>query len=333
MIQQTLLLALLVGDLAPEEAAPVQGLAAETSPERSALEWLALARQTEARGEAVTPTLRYALRDAVAGETAERLLDLRALSTQARRLGATTQLAVVEGLSRSGATEAVPILVELIGSTPGIEVFVLEGVEDLARTLAGPFGSTTLSTVRHALEASESEVQAAAARAAGALRDDDAVGILIAMLQADELAVRNAAHSALQELSGFGFPAAPSLWERWYSEELAFLEEKFQEQVAALNGKDRARRIQAVKAIVAGRLGRVERATALMEVLPLTRDEDLALHVVSGLRILGVRLALPTLRDVADEHLSQRVRAAAQAAIAAMEGKGASGRSRRRLGR
>ncbi|MFT5288133.1 MAG: hypothetical protein ACI8QS_001903 [Planctomycetota bacterium] len=271
------------------------------------------------QGKTPHTQLRHDLRDAVAREVGLRPQLARGLPAQVRNFPATSQLAVIEGLGRSGVAEALPALAAMSRARNGLLSFVLESLTRLARDVGGPHRGDVLEAVRHALLVGEPAQRRLAAIAAGVLRDDESIPNLIAMLELDDVLTSKAAHRGLVEHTGIGYAASPSLWERWYREESEFLDGQFQEQLNALRGNDAARRVQAVKAITAGRLARDIRAQALLDFFPDVEEEALQLQLISGLRTLDSRGAVPLLEGLVLDSRFDAVRLASKRALDSLE--------------
>ena len=321
MIEVSLLLSLLAQAAGLTADAP--GLGAEAASEQQVPDQPLSLEDALQAGELLFLTnkvpatkLRHGLRDAVAREVGEQPQIARRIATRARDLPATLQLAVIEGLGRSAVPAALPALAAMSRESVGLQSFTLESLTRLARKVGGPYGQDVYGAVRHAMLVGAPEERRLAAVAAGVLRDDEAIPALIAMLDTGDALSAGAAHRALMEHTGIGYAASPSLWERWYRDELEFLEEQFDGQVQALRSAGAARRVQAVKAISAGRLGRDIRAAALIEFFPGVEDEALQLQILSSLRTLNSTRALPLLRAVLQQQYSEPVRAAATRVLA-----------------
>lgn len=253
----------------------------------------------ERTNETPPPSLRRALRDAVAREVAADPSMTVTVLARSRLLRATLLLAIIDGFVDSGAPESISALSDMLGSTPGMDVFILDAIKSLARESGGPFQESSLNGIRFSLKAREVSVRCAAAGAAGALRDDDAIPQLIEMLSTDSALEQAAAHAALMEHTGFGYGPKPHLWDRWYQAERSYLNNAFGRHSRELRGRDQARQVQAAKGIAAGRLARDERARALVEGFSFVSDEALALQILSGLRTLDSRVAVPLLEELA----------------------------------
>ena len=253
-------------------------------------------------------------REVAAGErSAESAFDL------CRDLPAPVLLAAIQGFVRSGNPLAERALARLAGQERGLDAFIMDGIARLARRSSSQADQATLLAVRFALNSTDPQVRCAAAGAAGALGDDEAVQTLIWMLEDEDPSCAAAAHSALVEHIGLHYSDRPALWQAWYDREVRFLDHEFTDQVAALRGNNRARRALAVSSIAAGRLGRARRARVLAEALPSMRDRSLKLRTLSGLRTLGSPVARPILESWGPLQQDQGIIEAVRDALAALE--------------
>jgi len=179
-------------------------------------------------------------------------------------------------------------------------------------------GASTLQGAVVLLDSDDPLVLQSASIALSRARVEGAVPGWIALLEHRSPGVRDAAHRALEHLSGLALGTEPGRWARWYEAETAWLAESADEAYAELASPETERVLAAVREITSHRLARDERAGALAALL---EHDDPSLRL-AGCRALAGTGSTAVLADLVEvlEDDADEVRTAARAALFALTG-------------
>lgn len=124
-------------------------------------------------------------------------------------------------------------------------------VQSIGRSMDAKLNASLALYLSEVFEFGSTSAQRASALALAALRDADALPALIAALRASEDAhLTEALLRALRATSGLALPAKASVWELWYTEELAWRASEAPRLVAELRGGKPVLVIDAIRQLV-----------------------------------------------------------------------------------
>jgi HEAT repeat protein len=212
----------------------------------------------------------------------------------------------VQAVGRVGSRAACDALGRLLGRVPAADPLVLVEIERLARNLRAPFDRRLRRDVRDLLGHGEPRTATLAARAAAALRDEEAIPALVGQLATPHDGLRRTVRTSLVTIAGRDVGSDPAAWSSWYESELAWWRSESAHHFLLLNSGDPAKTAAAIKTISARRLRRDELATALLTVLR-RGEPQLVRMAVAALGTLAVDATVPELIECL-EHRDHRVR-------------------------
>lgn len=235
-----------------------------------------------------------------------------ALDTRLREVDPLLFPYIVRAVGAAGSPRGLGSLTRLLGLDPAVDDVVLLEIARLSESVSPPFDHSMVEEVRDYLDASDAGVRAAAASAAGALDDHEAVRSLVELVAEDEPEVRHAAQAALGQITGLAFRADHGIWTTWLSQELAWWEHDAESAFEGLESDDLARVFASIGAISRRRLYRHD---LVRELVPLLEHPEARVRQLAciGLEQLGSVTAIPFLeafRDDQDELVRQSVRSA-----------------------
>jgi HEAT repeat protein len=195
-------------------------------------------------------------------------------------------------------------------------VSILGAIERIAAASEPPFDPALCAAVRAELEADEDERQSAAARALGALEDEEALPRLIELLESEDSDVRSHSHDALRRITGCAFRGEPARWQSWYALESGWWQTRSEAVLAKLHEAEEAASLAAINELAGRSLGRHRIAA---ELLPLLDDErpQVRRMAVVALGQLHSPVAVPALQGLLEEELEAPFEAAVQSALLA----------------
>lgn len=222
----------------------------------------------------------------------------------------------VAALGESDGRRALETLTALI-DLPRIDAAaVTSAIESVGRRALPPFDPYLLRRMREQSQAADPRQRAAALRACGALRDDEALPLLISGVSDDHSSVRSAATAALAEQTGLRFGNDPQRWASWYAGEVSWWESSAPSAIQRLGDEDLAVVVAALAEIVPHRLRRERLATAVAELLGHDSAELRRLACQSLEQLGGRTLAPAIVERLAD--VDDSVRASAHRCLEAL---------------
>jgi len=221
--------------------------------------------------------------------------------------------AVAGALSELPPAQAVEHLASCLDSVPGADPMLLSELARIGPGVPAPTPPQARRLVRERLTSEDPRVASLAARAAGALRDDEAVGPLIELLGQGASGPRDAARSALCGIAGLDHGLDTSAWKRWHLAELTFWRKEGPALLRDLPTLSAPEQVAAARALASRRLYRGEIAEALLACLE-SPESGVLLATCAALEELGVRASAEALRPLLT-HPEAPVRRAATSAL------------------
>jgi HEAT repeat protein len=197
-------------------------------------------------------------------------------------------------LGASGSPPALNVLVRLLEDPRSPRRVLLEQIDRIVRSLPTPAELHHAEIVRPFLRDAAEDVLAAAASAAGGLRDERAVPRLIELLRSPPGQVRGKALESLRRISGHSFSADPGRWSLWHEEEQAWWAHRSRRAFEVVNGGERQELVATLREMCALRLRRDELVERLVQLLA---DDDPGLRAMTChvFAQLGSPAAVPAL--------------------------------------
>ncbi len=225
---------------------------------------------------------------------------------------------IVAALARTRAPEAQELLASLLGSSPGLDPLILTRLGERGPTGRLRIDEEVRDAVRRYLSRREEELVRVAARAAGGLRDDEAVETLVGMTEHPVPALRASACDALGELTGLAYGRDSARWSAWYRAEMSWWDSEAREVLLRIERGRGVEFTRAARLALEHRLFRDRLAEAFAQALP-RRDFQEVRFACRALEELRSPSALPGLIECLerDEPL---VREAAWKALRAITG-------------
>jgi HEAT repeat protein len=225
---------------------------------------------------------------------------------------------IVEAIARTPGAEALQVLSGLLGSSPGLDPLILARIGERGPSGRSAIDEAAREAVRGYLQRREEPLLGAAARAAGALGDEEALERLIDLLDHAAPAVRTNAFTALERISGRAYGQDAPRWRSWYAAETEWWEEHGSDVLLRI---ERARGVEfarAARLALEHRLFRDRLAEAFALALS-RRDVEEVLLAARALEELRSPAALPGLVECLERD-EARVREAAWRALRAITG-------------
>ena len=223
--------------------------------------------------EAVHPLVEGRLTVAVAEMAARAPEALEVLGPRLERADEGPLVAVAAALGRIGRGECRRLLADLRGRSPELDEAVLRALGDWKRWDAEADACEELVADR--LADSSPALRRAAARAAGRLRDWNAVPALLDLLGDADRGVRRAAAEGLRAIGGprdTGAADVAGAWEAWHAAEVLWLQERVDPLLEQARAEAPDRALVALQELGAHPWFGDQLA---LEVAPLLRDERL----------------------------------------------------------
>lgn len=228
---------------------------------------------------------------------------------------------LVRGLASAGSAEAVLALSEELDRSPQHELLLLGELARAARGAPMPCDARTSSEVVDRLRSADPAVARAAACAAGALEDAEALPILIALLDGHVPGVGESALAALRQITRCTYGAASGAWVAWLDRERNWLEQRAADLERQLAGPDAGKALVALREISGHKYRRHELAALAARALAHASPE-VRRAACAALAELGSRAGVPHLTEhLADE--DAQVARAALDCLAVVAGPGA----------
>lgn len=270
------------------------------------------ARLPAATAAELTREARTAVRDACAAILGRDPGGWRALAKLARSCDAPALRALLEGLGRSRDPRGLEILLRTARAQRSLAPLAVSLVPKLGRSTDPELDREFAEWMATELPYSRSEQARMLLAGIGVLDDGAAAPVLVAALDHEEAAVREAALRALQQLSGLGFGPDARPWRLWLESETRWHESERQLLRNDLEAEDTSRVVSALRAF-SGR--RTRRAELAREVAVVLEDPRPALRALAceALQSLDSAAAYRPLSAALGDGEGTVVRAALQA--------------------
>lgn len=132
---------------------------------------------------------------------------------------------IVDAAASQPSTSVTRVLAGLLGRSPGLDPLLLARLGERG-LLSRPGNEAVFDSVRRYLRQGDPNLVSAAAMACGKLGDDEAVELLMGLIEHADARVRQSAFGALASLSGLAFGADPARWMSWYHTEMRWWSEE-----------------------------------------------------------------------------------------------------------
>lgn len=174
----------------------------------------------------------------------------------------------IEAARETASPEGARFLLALLGRDPALDIAALEASADLAHRFPWRLRSDPRRHVRERMSAADAGVRRAAAVAAGRIRDIDALGELIALLDDVDVDVRRSAEWALGSITGQDQLETADEWTRWYEIETSWWSTEGARLREELHKDDPRRVCAAARSLARRPLHRDEVAAEIATILP-----------------------------------------------------------------
>ena len=251
-------------------------------------------------GGAVSRTSRTLVTDALARTLARDPRSIWDLSSSYEEVHPGLQASILAAIGMARPPEGLQVLTDLLGRTPAMDPLVLAEIGQFAESVGGRIDPMVLATVRGYLTRADPRLVRGAALAVRKLDDTPAAPELIRLLRHSDPNVRASSDLALQRIAGRDLRADADRWEKWYSDELAWREERGGHNLADLKSGHKAVVASALNEIARHRLFRHEFEGALADLLS-TEDRGLVVLTCGVIGKLGARQAVPALRALRED--------------------------------
>lgn len=226
--------------------------------------------------------------------------------------------ALVRGVAAARSELGMRALAAWAESERDLSLLAIVHIGRMARGMPRPIDDGVRCTVRQFLAERDAEARPEAALAAGEIDDDDAIPLLIDLLEDPSRALRANALWSLQRLSGLKMREQPDRWRAWYAIEQAWWRDDSARVLADLRSGSVKAVHGALESLAGIRTGR-ERLAAEVAGRLVSKNPTTVVQACVVLGRLGCTSAVPRLVDIlADE--DPAVRTAAREALKTIEG-------------
>jgi HEAT repeats len=222
---------------------------------------------------------------------------------------------LVRGCASAGGADALTALTDELDRSPQQETLLLSELARAARTAPVPCDARVASEVAERLRSADPAIARAAAGAAGALEDSEALPVLIGLLDASNAGVRESALSALRQISRCTYGPASAAWSVWYERERAWIEQRGSDLERQLASPEPSRVLAALREIAGHKIRRHELAALASRALDNTSSE-VRRAACATLAELGSRSCAPRLSERMADEDAQVARAARESLAA-----------------
>jgi hypothetical protein len=214
------------------------------------------------------------------------------------------------------------LLSRLLGSDPLLDPALLTRLGEFWRTHPAWIDQATLEPVRRLAASGRGAVQREALLALGQARDEQAVPMLLAAVEAPDQNLAASAHRGLEALSGLRVRTHRGLWRRHVERGQRWEQERGADARAALIDGDAGELARVLREIGEQRLARDRWADAVVGVFE-RGDPQLSTLALAALAALGSPRAIPSLLDLIEDPDSEgRLRDLASQALCQITGLG-----------
>jgi HEAT repeat protein len=198
-----------------------------------------------------------------------------------------------------GATEdsrGLEFLSGILGEDERLDEPALLEIQRLAHRTVPPVAPTITAPIRRQLLFGSTRHVMIACDVLGAVEDEEAVPLLVDLLDSGSRGVSAQVVRALQSITRLSFRTDPERWRAWYDAELAWYAEHASGAYAALESGKTEEVLNAIQALAKRKL---QRHTLATELVYLLSHDDLAIRTTTcqALAQIGSPVAVPALVD------------------------------------
>lgn len=228
------------------------------------------------------------------------------------------QACMVRAVGSTSGTEALGVLVHILGSDARLDLVALNQIRRVASDPDVVVDESACSIVSGYLASPDPALRREAAAALGSLDDFESIAALIELLDDSSTGVRDNAHWALRRLTGVGYRCDARRWRTWYREENRWWSREARSVLRKLDSTEDDVVAAGINELAGHRLYRNEIS---MRLLPLLRhrDANIVRMACTALSAFRSRVCVPGLVGLLDSR-DARVRDTAWSALKAITG-------------
>lgn len=240
------------------------------------------------------------------------------LQRQIHGIHPSLQACMVRAVGAVSGTEALGVLVHLLGVDARLDLVLLNQVRRVAGDPNVRVDASARSIVSGYLQSPDAALRREAAAALGSLDDFDSIAELIELLEDPSMGVRENAHWALRALTGVAYRDDVRRWRAWHREETRWWSEEASSALRKLDHREKDVVAAGINELASHRLYRNEISLRLLPLLN-HRDGNIVRMTCTALRAFRSPACVPELISLLDSR-DARVRDAAWGALKAITG-------------
>jgi HEAT repeat protein len=249
--------------------------------------------------------------EALAGLLARDPAAFDALDQRSRELSPASEVSVVRAVGAAGRVEGLPYLIDVAAWETVPAETALAEIARLAPKVRGPCAVRLGDLLIGHASPERPQACQAATQALGRLGCEQAVEVLIDLLDEEHRGVRESAHWALGRITGQSLALDLERWRAWYDAELDWYSSSGAPLDSALASGDPARIAAALQEVAAHPIFGERFSPGLAEAARVAQPETrlFALHVIELVRSTGTATTLLGLLEDGDPATTERVQA------------------------